>query len=507
MSDSAFRYRWFAAGDVNAFFALASDNLALLAGMTSILVGVFHMPVDVVVGRMVPGTAIGVVCGDLIYSWLAFRLARKDQRQDVCAMPFGIDTPSMFALTLGVVGPAFLATHDAMAAWRTGCAVLVLMGIAKIVAAFFGEGLRRILPPAALIASISAIALVLIMFFPFTKIFAEPIGGLVALGVVLVTLVGHVKLPAAIPAVLLAVLAGLGAILIAGFFGYHVPPRDLGSASLGLFIPWPSLDSFGELHAALRALPIALPIALVTVVGGIDNTESARLAGDHYSTRSILLTEGIATLLAALCGGVVQNTPYVGHPAYKKMGARAGYTLATSVFIGLGAVSGVIGYLMGALPESLLVPILVYVGLEMAAQANLVTDRRLLPALPLAVVPVMAYLINVETGGLLGEAQIDVAHLSSQLQGTLLVLQMLGNGFVMTSMLWVALMVWIIEKQLWRGALLCAVAALLTSIGLIHSPYPDGHLLWPVDGLPFASAALVAGYAGLAFICAMFAPP
>jgi len=72
-------------------------------------------------------------------------------------------------------------------------------------------------------------------------------------------------------------------------------------------------------------LPLALPFAILTVIGGINVTESARIAGDDYRTRDILLTEAIATLIAGVCGGVSQSTPYIGHPAYKAMGGRAGY--------------------------------------------------------------------------------------------------------------------------------------------------------------------------------------
>ena len=45
---------------------------------------------------------------------------------------------------------------------------------------------------------------------------------------------------------------------------------------------------------------MALPFALVTVIGGIDNTESAAAAGDEYRARDILLTEAIATVVAGL---------------------------------------------------------------------------------------------------------------------------------------------------------------------------------------------------------------
>ena len=61
------------------FFALAIDNLALLAAMSAILTGVFHLPAGLVFGRMVPGTAVGVLLGDLAYSAMAFRLARRER--------------------------------------------------------------------------------------------------------------------------------------------------------------------------------------------------------------------------------------------------------------------------------------------------------------------------------------------------------------------------------------------------------------------------------------------
>ena len=107
-------------------------------------------------------------------------------------------------------------------------------------------------------------------------------------------------------------------------------------------MPWPTLAWIGALDGLGPYLALALPFALATVIGGIDNTESAAAAGDEYRARDILLTEALATMAAGFCGGVVQNTPYIGHPAYKAMGARAGYTLATGLGIGGGDALGVI---------------------------------------------------------------------------------------------------------------------------------------------------------------------
>jgi len=99
-------YRWFRAGDLNAFFALMFDNVANLVILASILIGGFSFPKDVVFYRMVPGTAVGVLIGDLIYAWMAKRLARRTGRNDVTAMPLGLNAPSIFGMSFGVLGPA-----------------------------------------------------------------------------------------------------------------------------------------------------------------------------------------------------------------------------------------------------------------------------------------------------------------------------------------------------------------------------------------------------------------
>lgn len=498
-----FRYRWFARGDINGFFALAIDNVALVVGMSGILIGVFHLPAAIVLGRMVPGTAAGVLLGDLLYTWLAFRLARREQRQDVCAMPLGIDTPSMFALSFGVVGPAYLAGNDAGQAWAVGMAVLVIMGVAKLAAAFCGEALRRALPRAALLGALGALAIALIMFFPFTKLIAEPVGGFVALGVVLITLIGGRRLPFRFPAVIGALILGYAAYRVAMLFGYRPPPLPAAGLTADIVLPWPTLAFLDGLALAWQYIPLAIPVALATVIGGIDNTESAAVAGDRYATRSILLVEAVATLFAGVCGGVVQNTPYIGHPAYKDMGCRAGYTLATGLFIGLGAALGWLGTLIGHLPESVVVPVLVFVGLEMAGQSLRETPARHSRAWGLALIPPLAKLVTLQLGNLMGGAGVVAAQLPEEIQHNLLAVTMLGNGFIVTSMLWMSWLIWVIDGRLGAAALAALIAAGLTVCGLIHSPFADARLFFPWAAEP-AVLWLSGGYLLLAGVCTLF---
>ncbi|MDC4227716.1 MAG: hypothetical protein MPW15_26695 [Candidatus Manganitrophus sp.] len=148
-------------GDLNAFFGLVVDNMTQLVIMAAILVGIFQFPREIVYGRMIPGSAIGVFVGDLIYTIMAIRLARRTGRSDITAMPLGIDTPSLFAFTFGVIGPAYVATNDAALAWKISTAVIILVGLVKTAGAFLGPMIQRAVPRAGLLGPIAAVALLL----------------------------------------------------------------------------------------------------------------------------------------------------------------------------------------------------------------------------------------------------------------------------------------------------------------------------------------------------------
>jgi hypothetical protein len=168
---------------------------------------------------------------------------------------------------------------------------------------------------------------------------------MLALTIILITLVAHRELPGKFPA-LAALLVGVAAYYILHALHHHRPARERPQPSAAqLPAPWPAagmgFDWWGRVAvAALLMMPVVLPFALATIVGGIDCTESAAAAGDDYDTRAVLVTEGAASLVAGLLGGVIQTTPYIGHPAYKAMGGRAAYTLATALFIGVLGYSG-----------------------------------------------------------------------------------------------------------------------------------------------------------------------
>ncbi|PYN36305.1 MAG: MFS transporter [Candidatus Rokuibacteriota bacterium] len=449
---------------------------------------------------MVPGTALGVLLGDLAYTWLAVRLMRRTGREDVTAMPFGIDTPTLFAMVFGVLGPVMLATGNPVLAWKVGMAATIAIGLAKLGLAFAGDWARRVVPRAALLGSIGGISILLIAFLPTLKILRDPLIGLVSLILLLLALFGRVRMPLGLPGAFVAVLAGT--VIFWGRASLGLGPSGaIAVAPLRLSLPWPTLGWLEALPETLPYLSMALPFALVTIIGGIDNTESAAAAGDEYRTRDILLIEAAATALAGCCGGVVQNTPYIGHPAYKAMGACAGYTVATGLVIGAGAATGVLSLLVALLPEAAIAPILVFIGLEITAQGFLATPPRHGAAVALTFVPVAAAVVLIETGGLLAALGTAPSALGGDAALGYQALVVLGNGFILTAVLWGWALVAIIDHRLVLAGLLFAVASAASMFGVIHSPLISGALFWPWAPPSAIPGHLGGAYGALAAIC------
>jgi AGZA family xanthine/uracil permease-like MFS transporter len=501
-------YQWARWGDVNAFFGLMLDNVAVLILLFSLLTAAHLRPdhrftPEFVLTHMVPGTALGVLLGDLVYTWMAFRLARRSGRADVTAMPLGLDTPSTLGVALLILLPTLEAQrdrgvpHDAamMHAWHVGAVVLVLIGLFKSLVAPLGNAVRRWVPRAGLLGSLAAIALVLIAFLPLLMdVAALPLVGMLSLAVILATLVAHRQVPGKIPGALAAVLVGVAVywlcVWLGPTLGLNLIPAHTEMPEVSWRPPelFPALGWSAVWEDAVRMLPVALPFALATVVGGIDCTESAAAAGDEYDTRAVLLTEGLASVAAGLCGGVIQNTPYIGQPAYKAMGGRAAYTLATAFFVGAAGYFGLFTHLFDWLPRAALFPILIYVGLEITGQSFRATPQRHYPALVLAALPALAYLITVPLN------MVRPAELHGQAAQMVQTLYCLANGFIVTSLLWGAAAAALIDGRTRGAAAYLGVAGVLALFGVIHSPLRDAvidlphHVIARLEQLPTPDA-------------------
>ncbi|MCQ2736484.1 MAG: hypothetical protein MJ234_04685 [bacterium] len=489
-------FQWFKQGDINGFFALMIDNLAVLAFLSGTLVAAFGFPADIIFTKMFPGTAIGVLFGDFVYSWMAYKLYQKTGNKNITAMPLGLDTPSTIGIGLVVLGPVFLqAQKDGMnindaahMSWYVGMATMVLTGIFKGIMAFFSEKIRQIVPQAGLLGSLAGIGIGLLGFGPLLEIFSYPVIGLIAFGLVLYNLIAKIRLPKQMSGLIVAIIAGTIIYHINGAF-FHFGENVLTYKQIepfnikGIAFPLPTLDFIKGFMPALQYLPISIPFAILTVIGGINSTESAKAAGDDFDTRNIILTEAAATLVAGLFGGVAQTTPYIGHPAYKKMGAGAGYTILTGLFIGFCGIFGIISFFFSLIPMAVLAPILLFVAIEIIAEAFVVCPKKHAPAVALALFPTVARLLAIKYGimveGLYETITATEKTIHSHALPEPLTIIALGNGFIVTAMLWGGMLAEMIDGKIKKASMYCIVLAALAFFGIIHSADPNGNMYLP----------------------------
>lgn len=503
------------------------DNIAGLVLTVSLLFFTFGFPVEFALAYMVPGTAIGVMLGDMLYFWLAFRLAKRENRSDVCAMPLGLDTPSTIGMIFFVLGPAFTLKTQALAklqeldfgalkeavmnetasaamieqfnqiqfdaamhAWHVGICGLLLTGLIKLAFAYWSTWLKESFPRAGLLGSLAAIALALIGFIQFQKMCDSPIVGFASMGLIILTLLARGKLPGRVPGAFAAVALGCALhYLLRGVEGFTelslLPPETAPLSAEISLTSWLEAWRFGWVGAfadSLNYLPYIIPFAIATIIGGIDCTESAASAGDAYDTRKIIGVEAIATIAASLCGGVIQNTPYIGHPAYKAMGGRAAYVLATALFVGGAGLLGYFKYIFVFIPDVAVLPVLVFIGLEITGQSFVVTPKRHYAALAIAFIPALAKLIIIYLDQYLGlwlGQEVPGGMNDARLEGQYMLLRMLSGGFIISSLIWAAAVAKMIDRRLSDASIYFAVAGLLTLFGVIHSPIEGEKMFFP----------------------------
>jgi adenine/guanine/hypoxanthine permease len=476
--------RWFVRGDVDGFFGLALDNLVQLLLIDSLCRGVLGFPNELIYGRVLPGVAVSLLVGNLFYARQALRLARKTGRQDVCALPYGINTVSLFAFVFLVMLPAKLAAEAAGAAdpvrvaWQAGLVACLGSGLIELGGAFVAEKVRRFTPRAALLSTLAGIAVTFISIGFLFRTYARPVIGLTTLAVVLLTYFGRVRFRGGLPGGFVAVALGTLLAWMTGVAPVGVRP----DVAAGLYLPIPVL---GDLIAALRGgqwvayLSVILPMGLFNVIGSLQNVESAEAAGDEYSTRSSMAANGIGTLAAALFGSCFPTTIYIGHPGWKALGARAGYSVLNGLFFTVVGLSGTLAYIAWAVPIDAGMAIVLWIGIVITAQAFLATPPEHAPAVVVGLLPGIAAwgALMAKNGlraagvGLPGRLQFSPelipAFLSSDtwIHGAFA----LEQGFIFSAMILAAISVELLERRFRFAAFWSAVAAGFSALGLMHS--------------------------------------
>ena len=466
------RLAWWTAGDSNAAFGLGFNVLVNVLVLSGLCIGVIGLSSDNVYGTIVSALGVQLLIGNVYYTHLARRLAQRENRDDVTAMPYGPSVPHMFIVTFLIMLPVYVATGNAIRAWETGLAWAFIIGIIVVIGAFVGPWVRRYTPRAAMLGTLAGISIAFISMRPAAQMWDTLWIALPVLILILAGFVANVRLPFGLPVGLVALLLGTAIGWIGGFMS--VPDVTSAAKDIAIGIPTLQLDLLvNGLKDIGPLLATAIPLGIYNFTEGMTNVESAAAAGDSFNLRSVLLADGIGAIVGSALGSPVPPAVYIGHPGWKAAGGRSSYSLASGVVIALLCFLGLFGVINTLLPTPAIVPILLYIGLAIGAQAFRAVPKAHYVAVVIAIIPnVASWAVGLidNTLAAAGTSASEVGY--AALEGSSVIyhgLLVLGSGAVLAGMVLGAVAAFIIDRNfVWAGGYLVAAAG-LTFVGIISA--------------------------------------
>jgi AGZA family xanthine/uracil permease-like MFS transporter len=487
-----FRPALWTPGDWNAFFGFGTNILVNMLVLTGLLRFVLKMPDSLVFGRILPALGLMMCLSTFYYAFLAYRLAQRTGRTDVCALPSGVSVPHMFIVTFVIMLPITLRTGDPLKGWSAGLVWVFFQSFILMIGGFIAPFIRRITPRAALLGTLAGVSITFIAMRPALEMFVTPQIGLICFAIILVSWFGGVRYPRGIPAGLIAIAAGMIIAWGSNLFGLGLGGLSLKGvgnafANFGFSVPIPA---FGYVFSGFEFLGIilvtAIPFGIYDLVEAMDNVESAEAAGDEYPTTRVLTADGVVSLIGCLMGNPFINAVYIGHPGWKAMGGRIGYSAATGVMVVLLSWFGIISVLLALVPVVAISPILLYIGMLIGAQAFQTTPLKHAPAIVLALTPHLAAwaklgidtmlastLVSAQSVGGLAPDKVDAvkaAAIAALPQHGVIYhgLEVMGGGSILSGLVLGAIGVFIIERDFIKASAFALAGAAMTYFGFMH---------------------------------------
>jgi AGZA family xanthine/uracil permease-like MFS transporter len=498
------RPKFWVPGDWNALFGFGTNILVNVLVLTGLLRFVLQMPDALVFGRILPALGLMLFLSTGYYAFLAWNLARKTGRTDVCALPSGISVPHMFVVTFVVMLPIKLATGDPIQAWEAGLTWVFIQSFVLMAGGFIGPYIRKITPRAALLGSLAGISITFISMRPAALVFTTPVIGVVCFAVILANWFGRVRYFGGVPGGLVAIAVGTLIAWISTALGLGYGDMSLGNlgssvANFGFSLPLPAFAyTFGGFKYLGVILITAIPFGIYDLIEALDNVESAAAAGDSFPTIRVLTADGVISLIGCLMGNPFINAVYIGHPGWKAMGGRIGYSAVTGIVVLVLTWFGIIAVVSAVIPVVAILPILLYIGMLIGSQAFQESPHRHAPAIVLALLPQLAAWGKLQIDTALNLAGTNAATVGTGklAQAGVLYdgLATLGGGATLAGIILGAITVYIIDRAFEKAAAFALAGTILTFFGFIHGAEGIGINSSPTVAVSYLGVAAILFY-------------
>jgi adenine/guanine/hypoxanthine permease len=323
-----------------------------------------------------------------------------------------------------------------------------------------------------MLGTLAGVAITFIAMNPAFLVFDLAWLGIVCFGIVLFGWLGQAKMPFNLPAGLWAIVIGTALGWVTGHM--QVAGLSEATASVAFNGPVPQigllLQGFREVGPYLTsAIPLAVYLYLETLL----NVESAEVGGDSYNEKETALVAAGGTAIGAVFGSPVPTLVYIGHPGWKSVGARVGYSWATGVALLILGVSGLMALLLALIPIEAIFGILIYIGMVVTAQAFRATPATHAPAVAIAIIPWIADWGRTQVDNALGAAGVSASEVGTevlQAGGVYYAgMQILGSSAILVGLILAAITVFIVDHRFMFAAGYALFASVSSFFGLIHS--------------------------------------
>lgn len=488
---AGFHYHWWGKGDIDASFGVFFDGFSKILTATGILTVVFGMPAEIVIGRIVPGIGLAICLGNLWYFYEAGQLAHKERRQDVTAQPFGIGASQLSGWLYLIIGPVYWQTRDALLAFQVGLAAAFIGGMVEVAGGFAARFILEKIPNSALLGNMASSAMVWLSVVGLAMVFDKPEYAVLPMFIVIVDYLGKAdKRFARVPSGMIAIVIGTVIAWSGGFLNLNGFLESFGN--LGIYLPTLRLK---DIAAGLRGikpfLPVIIPLQINNFLSTLQGIEAAKMAGDAYPERRSMIMDGMSTIMGSLFGNPFPTTVYFGHPGWKELGARAGFSLTNAVLYLLICTTGLTGVLMAAIPTEAVMVLLIFVGFSVTETTLHSVDKKYYNVILLSLIPILFQYIQTlinstiqALGGSLTSASAEqFAAYSVPMRG----IGILGNGGFLSSLLLAGLLACVVDRKYRMAGAFSLVMTGCALSGMIHC---DAIGLFSQTGVLFASIYL-----------------
>ncbi len=384
----------------------------------------------------------------------------------------------MFIVTFVIMLPIAVKTGDPIKGWEAGLTWVFIQSFVLMAGGFIAPVIRKITPKAALLGTLAGVSVAFISMRPALDMFMTPVIGIPCFAIILASWFGGVKYFGGVPAGLVAIAVGTAIAWTSTGLGFNFGGMS-GAAlkdsvsSFHLAVPLPAVDHvFGGFQFLGVILVTAIPFGIYDLVEAMDNVVSAAAAGDEYPTTRVLTADGVVSLIGCLMGNPFINAVYIGHPGWKAMGGRIGYSAATGVTVIVLSWLGIISLMMAVIPVVAISPILLYIGMLIGSQAFQETPKRHAPAIILALTPHLAAWGKLQIDNALGAAGTNAAAVGLDKLGQVGIayhgLSVMGGGSILGGLMLGAIATFIIDRQFMKAAGFSLGGGALTFFGFMH---------------------------------------